>query len=85
MDYIGHLIKANKALLKKVKQLQTELAENAESADSENIYYAKYNAANEENLNLKNQIAKLELEAYTKDRELEKRNATIIQLRNSLR
>lgn len=83
MDYVGFLIKAQKALLKKVKQLQMENVELRSLESDEETYYAKYNKVNAENLQLKDQIAKLELESYSKDRELEKRNAIILDLKNA--
>lgn len=83
MDYVGFLIKAQKALLKKVKQLQVENEELRSLESDEETYYAKYNKVNAENLQLKDQIAKLELESYSKDRELEKRNAIILDLKNA--
>ena len=59
-----------------------KLLQSNEANDS--IYYDKYNKVNAEKLALENQIAKLELEAYAKDRELEKRNITIKNLQSEL-
>lgn len=83
MDYITYLIKANKALLNKVKQLQSEIKINKESEVDENTYYVKYNKVNAENLFLKEKIAKLELEVASTNHELEKRNKTIQSLNAS--
>lgn len=80
MDYITYLIKANKALLNKVKQLQLEIKNNKEAEIDESTYYIKYNKINAENLTLKEKIAKLELEVASTNHELEKRNKTIQQL-----
>lgn len=77
MDYITYLIKANKALLNKVKQLQSDIKNNKEFEVDENTYYVKYNKINAENLTLKEKIAKLELEVASTNHELEKRNKTI--------
>lgn len=84
MDYIKNLIQANKALIKKVKQLKLENESLQNDKNDENTYYEKFNRANSENLTLKNRIAELELEVYSKNRELEKRNTTILQLKKSL-
>ena len=84
MDYIKNLIQANKALIKKVKQLKLENESLQNDKNDENTYYEQFNRANSENLTLKNRIAELELEVYSKNRELEKRNTTILQLKNSL-
>ena len=43
-----------------------------------------FTKVNAEKLALENQIAKLQLEAYAKDRELEKRNITIKNLQSEL-
>lgn len=83
MDYVNFLIKANKALLRKVKQLQSEMEDLKSSQGSEDAYYEKFNRVNAENLLLKDQVAKLELENYSKDRELEKRNALILDLKSA--
>ncbi len=78
MDYIGTLIKAHKALLKKVKNLQLD------DVDSELVsLYKKVDQQKSEILFLRDKIADLELKLSTANRELEQRNATILQLRNS--
>lgn len=80
MDYITYLIKASKKLLEKVKSLKQELREIQEAQDAEDTYYSKYKAVSTENVNLKERVAKLELELTTANYELEKRNNTILQL-----
>lgn len=80
MNYVEYLIKANKALLKKVKQLQQKLKESEEVEKDESTYYVKYNKLSVENLSLKERISKLELEIASTNHELEKRNKTISQL-----
>lgn len=80
MNYVEYLIKANKALLVKVKQLQQIIKDCKEAENDESTYYAKYNKLNIENLNLKEKISKLELEIASTNHELEKRNKTITQL-----
>ena len=78
MDYIGTLIKAHKALLKKVKNLQLD------NIDSELMsLYKKVDQQKSEILFLRNKVADLELKLSTANRELEQRNSTILQLRNS--
>lgn len=84
MEYVKLLIKAHKALLKKVKALEEENKVLQSNEANDSIYYDKYNKVNAEKLALENQIAKLELESYAKDRELEKRNITIKNLQSEL-
>ena len=76
MDYIALLIKAHKALLKKVQSNEFGALKDENLED----LYAKLDKQNSENLRLKNQVADLELKLASANRELEKRNATILQL-----
>lgn len=79
MDYVELLIKANRALLKKCKSLQ----ENTQFVESDcSQLVEKCDKLNEENLSMKEKIAKLELSLYALNKELEKKNATIISLKS---
>lgn len=81
--YIKESLKLLKLLIAKVKQLKQELKASNEIATSEETYYAKYNKLSLENLELKERVAKLELEVASTNHELEKRNKTISQLSSS--
>lgn len=81
--YIKESLKLLKLLIAKVKQLKQELKVSNEIATSEETYYAKYNKLSLENLELKERVAKLELEVASTNHELEKRNKTISQLSSS--
>lgn len=81
--YIKESLKLLKLLIVKVKQLKQELKASNEIATSEETYYAKYNKLSLENLELKERVAKLELEVASTNHELEKRNKTISQLSTS--
>lgn len=73
MDYIVNLIKAQKHLLKRVKEL---------SEIPHDFYYDKYLKLNKENLDLKEKISELESQIFTLNRELDKKNAEIRVLSN---
>lgn len=81
--YIKESLKLLKLLIAKIKQLKQELKASNEIATSEETYYAKYNKLSLENLELKERVAKLELEVASTNHELEKRNKTISQLSSS--
>ena len=76
MDYIKNLIKAQKYILIRVKQLEEELAD-----QTSNKYYEKYLKLSEENLTLQEKVHKLEIEAAAANRELEQRNRVIFNLK----
>lgn len=75
MNHVKNLIKAHRHLLNLVKKLEED--------NLGNVYYEKYLKLSEENLNLKERIHKLELENSVANREIEKRDNIIRQLRNS--
>lgn len=75
MNHVKNLIKAHRHLLNRVKKLEAD--------NLGNVYYEKYLKLSEENLNLKERIHKLELENSVANREIEKRDNIIRQLRNS--
>lgn len=72
MDYVGNLIKAQRALLSKIK----EMAER----DSETYYYEKYEQANSDNLELKEKLANAEFKITQLEKELTNKNNLIQQL-----
>jgi hypothetical protein len=72
MDYVGNLIKAQRALLSKIK----EMAER----DSETYYYEKYEHANSDNLELKEKLANAEFKITQLEKELTNKNNLIQQL-----
>lgn len=76
VKYVDNLIKAQKALIVKYENLK-------QSINVEDTYAEKFSAINQENLNLKEQVAKLELDVYHLTKELEKRNAIISSIKNS--
>lgn len=82
MNYIFNLIKAHKALIKAYRSLQSQLKSLESSQDLEDSYATKFNIVNRENLSLKEQVAKLELDIFHLTKELEKRNALIQTLKN---
>lgn len=73
MDYVGNLIKAQKHLIKKVRELQSV---------PQDFYYEKYLKLNEENLALKEQISRLETQIYTLNREITKKSAELRALQS---
>ena len=76
MKYVDNLIKAQRALIVKYENLK-------QSINVEDTYAEKFSAINQENLNLKEQVAKLELDVYHLTKELEKRNAIISSIKNN--
>lgn len=72
MDYIGNLIKAQKLLIAKIKEMSER--------DSETYYYEKYETANSENLELKEKLANSEFKITQLEKELANKNLLIQQL-----
>lgn len=83
MDYINLLVKANRALLKKCKELQNNSNNDFVESDCAQLV-EKCDKLNKENLSMKERIAKLELSIYSLNKELEKKNTTIISLKSQL-
>lgn len=79
MDYVKQLVNLVVKLTKKVNVLKSELKDLQEAQDSDELYYAKYQKAKAENLELENKIASLELTIQSNNFELEKRNRLLIQ------
>lgn len=77
MDYIGHLIKAHRALLNKLEQIK--------AASVNEYYYEKYTRANSDNANLKEEIAAKEGVIFNLNKELNRRNQQIAQLTAELK
>ena len=72
MDYVGNLIKAQKALIAKIKEMSER--------DSETYYYEKYEQANSDNLELKEKLATAEFKITQLEKELTSKNNLIQQL-----